>query len=56
MLPREMGMKVQQILATLKFEIIKSDAIAQTVNRYYDFIFDELIESDQTDFRKLMQK
>lgn len=55
-LPREMGMKVQQILATLKFEIIKSDAIAQTVNRYYDFIFDELIESDQTDFRKLMQK
>lgn len=55
-LPREMGMKVQQILATLKFEIIKSDAIAQTVNRYYDFIFDELIESDQTDFRQLMQK
>lgn len=55
-LPREMGMKVQQILATLKFEIIKSDAIAQTVNRYYDFILDELIESDQTDFRKLMQK
>lgn len=30
--------------------------IARTVNRYYDFLLDELIESDRTDFRKLMEK
>ena len=52
----EKGIKIQQILAILKFEIVKSDEIAHTVNRYYDFLLDELIESDQTDFRKLMQK
>lgn len=52
----EMSVKVQQILAALKFEIIKADEIAHTINRYYDFLLDELIESDQTDFRKLMQK
>ncbi len=52
----EMSMKIQQILAVLKFEIIKSNDIAQTVNRYYDFLLDELLESERTDFRKLMQK
>lgn len=52
----ERSIKIQQIMAILKFEIIKSDEIAHTVNRYYDFLLDELIESDQTDFRKLMQK
>ena len=52
----EMCMKIQQILAVLKFEIIKSNDIAQTVNRYYDFLLDELLESDRTDFRTLMQK
>lgn len=52
----EKGIKIQQLLAILKFEIIKSDEIAHTVNRYYDFLLDELIESDQTDFKKLMQK
>lgn len=52
----EKSIKIQQLLAILKFEIIKSDEIAHTVNRYYDFLLDELIESDQTDFRKLMQK
>lgn len=52
----ERSIKIQQILAIMKFEIIKSDEIAHTVNRYYDFLLDELIESDKTDFRKLMQK
>ena len=52
----ERSIKIQQILAIMKFEIIKSDEIAHTVNRYYDFLLDELVESEQTDFRKLMQK
>lgn len=52
----EKCIKIQQLLAILKFEVIKSNEIAHTVNRYYDFLLDELIESDQTDFRKLMQK
>ena len=52
----EMCMKIQQILAVLKFEIIKSNDIAQTINRYYDFLLDELLESNRTDFRTLMQK
>lgn len=52
----ERSIKIQQILAIMKFEIIKSDEIAHTVNRYYDFLLDELVESGQTDFRKLMQK
>ena len=56
MLSPEKGIKMQQILSMLKLEVIKSDKIAQTVNRYYDFLLDELLESDQTDFRKLMQK
>lgn len=55
-LPPEMGVKLQQVLASLRFEVIKSDEIAHTINRYYDFLLDELIESDRTDFRKLMQK
>ncbi len=52
----ERSIKIQQILAIMKFEIIKSDEIAHTVNRYYDFLLDELVESEKTDFRKLMQK
>lgn len=50
------SVKIQQILSFLKFEVMKSDEIAHTVNRYYDFLLDELIESEQTDFRKLMEK
>ncbi len=46
----ERSIKIQQILAIIKFEIIKSDEIAHTVNRYYDFLLDELVESEQTDF------
>lgn len=56
MLSPERSIKIQQILAIIKFEIIKSDEIAHTVNRYYDFLLDELVESEQTDFRRLMQK
>ena len=52
----EMCMKIQQILAVLKFEIIKSNDIAQTINRYYDFLLDELLESNRTDFRTLMHR
>lgn len=55
-LSMEQVVKLRQILALLKFEIIKSNEIARTVNRYYDFLLDELIESDRTDFRKLMEK
>lgn len=50
------SIKLQQILSILKFDIIKSDELAHTVNRYYDFLLDEMIESDKTDFRKLMEK
>lgn len=50
------SIKVQQILSILKFDIIKSNELAHTVNRYYDFLLDEMIESDKTDFRKLMEK
>lgn len=55
-LPPQKSIKLQQILSILKFEIIKSDELAHTVNRYYDFLLDEMIESDRTDFRKLMEK
>ena len=47
---------IQQLQVILKLEISKSDEIAQTINRYYDFILDELLKSDDTNFEKLIQK
>lgn len=55
-LDTEKSIILQQIKYFFKYEVTKSDEIAQTINRYYDFILDELIESEHTDFEKLMQK
>ena len=55
-LSTEKSIILQQIKFFFKYEVTKSDEIAQTINRYYDFILDELIESEHTDFEKLMQK
>lgn len=50
------GIILQEIQMLLRLENSKSAEIAQTINRYYDFILDELLESDSTDFEALMKK
>ncbi len=55
-LPMEDCIKIKLILSALKFEAVKSNEIANTINRYYDFILSEIIESNETDFRKIMNK
>lgn len=50
------GIVIQQVQVLLRMEISKSAEVAQTINRYYDFILDELIESETTDFEQLMKK
>ncbi|MBQ3640588.1 helix-turn-helix domain-containing protein [bacterium] len=55
-LPVEKGIIIQQVQIILRLEISKSAEVAQAINRYYDFILDELIESENSDFEKLMRK
>jgi len=55
-IPAEKGIIIQQIQVVLRLEVTKSVEVAQAINRYYDFILDELIESEHADFEKLMQK
>ncbi|MGN0713326.1 MAG: PucR family transcriptional regulator [Anaerovoracaceae bacterium] len=55
-IPPEKGIIIQQIQVVLRLEVSKSAEVAQVINRYYDFILDELIESENIDFEKLMRK
>lgn len=56
-IPTEKGVQIQQLIAMLKFEIIKSDDIAHTINRYYDFLLDEILSSDNADdFKSIVKK
>lgn len=47
---------IQQLQVIMKLEISKQDELAQTINRYYDFILDELLKSDDTNFEMLIEK
>ena len=47
---------IQQLQVIMKLEISKQDELAQTINRYYDFILDELLKSDDTNFETLIEK
>lgn len=55
-LSRKQSIVIQQLQVVMKLEVSKSDEIAQTINRYYDFILDELLTSDQTNFEELILK